>query len=120
MRRLALPLAALVLLLALAAPAGARRPPTVAENKAIRTAMTAFIRKGDPAAKDNRVIRVVVSTVSPQWALTTQNSPTVGRSSALLHRGPSAWKVVTFGTGGFRCSIAPRKVLRDLDFGCIP
>ena len=82
--------------------------------------MAAYFRKGTVASKDNRVTRVVVSTVSPRWALTSQSSPTVGPSVALLYRGPKAWRVVTFGTGGFPCRIAPRKVLKDLDFGCIP
>jgi hypothetical protein len=118
--RLALLLAALALLLALAPPAGARRKPTASENRSIRAAMNAFIRKGDPAAKDNRVTSVVVSTVSPQWAVTTQSSPTVGLSTALLHRGRLAWRVVVFGTGDFSCRIAPRRVLRDLHFGCVP
>jgi hypothetical protein len=106
---------------AVATGASAARRPSAAEARAIRTAAEAFIRKeGTPAAKDNRIIRVVVSTVSPQYARVDVRSKLAGPALMLLRARSDGWKVITFGSGGFGCNLAPRAVLRDLIGGCVP
>lgn len=108
--------------LAAAAPASAKRAPTVAESKAIRATMTAFIKaKGSPAAKDNKVVKIWVSTIDPSYALVKTNSPTLGLAFALLHRMKGVWKVTGFGTGGFECGRdGPSKVITELFGACLP
>jgi hypothetical protein len=108
--------------LALAGPALAKRAPTAAEAKAIRAAMTAFInKKGSPAAKDNKVIHIWVSTVNSSYAAAETKSPTVGGAFAILHKVKGVWRVKDFGTGGFECGRdGPSKVLKELLGGCVP
>lgn len=105
-----------------APPALAKRGPTASESKAIRAAMTAFISaKNSPAAKDNVVTRIFVSTIDPTYALVHTKSPTVGIAFALLHKVKGIWTVKGFGTGGFECGTdGPKKVLTELFGGCIP
>src|SRR6266508_6081019 len=119
-------LLALVLLALLVVPAVAvaSRVPMCSEGKAIRAAMVAFIARPDsPAAKDNKVVKIRVSTVDSWWARADTSSPTVGRATAILHKKSEqgVWKVRAFGSGGFECGTdAPKKVLNDLLGGCVP
>jgi hypothetical protein len=101
------------------AAAGARKP-TSAEASAIRSAVAGFIATpGSPAAKDNRVASLNVSTVDPRYAEARLSSPSAGPSEMLLHRGVGGWWVVGFGSSP-ACDSAPRSVLEDLKVGCQP
>jgi anthranilate phosphoribosyltransferase len=109
-----------LLVTVLAAPAAtAKRPATSAEKAAVTRAMNAWIRNPrSPAAKNNHVVSVIVSTVNPAYAVAHLQSKTVGPSRALLHHRATGWKVVDFGTGAFPCTDAPKKVLADLLGAC--
>lgn len=104
----------------LAAPGLAKRPPNPSERAGIRAAVEAFVHKqGTPAAKDNRIVRIKVSTVKRVWAAAFVNSPSAGPAVAILKRRAQGWKVVEFGSA-IGCDAAPRAVLRDLIGGCEP
>jgi hypothetical protein len=97
-----------------ASPVLAKRPPTPTERSAIRAAMAAFIEMpGSPAASDNRVTRIRVSTVNARFASAATNSPTAGPAVAILKKRGSTWKVISFGSDT-PCSAAPRNALIDL------
>ena len=111
--RVALVGAALMVLLA--ASAHAKRAPTTSERKAIRTAIEVFIdSRGSPAASDNRVARIRVSTVNAHFARVDLFSPSAGPSTTLLKKKRTGWKVVAFGSADFSCSLAPNGVWGDL------
>ncbi len=99
----------------IAAPADAKRAPTVSERKAIRSAIDSFIdARGSPAASDNRVKRIRMSTVDGHFARVDLFSPSAGPSTALLKKRRTGWKVVGFGSADFSCSLAPDDVWSDL------
>jgi hypothetical protein len=117
-RHLVLILALVALSLLAAAATLAQRPPTAGERAAIRAAMKAFIDKPDsPAAPDDKVTRIRVSTVNTRWATAGTSSPTAGPADAILKKRGSTWKVVSFGSDT-PCSVAPRPVLIDLLGAC--
>jgi hypothetical protein len=100
-------------LLAVSGAALADRGPTPGEAKAIRAASI--------AAKETagwKVIRIRVSTADPRYATAEVHRPKNGVGGLdILRRSPRTWKVVFTGTD-FPCSIAPRRVLRDLKIPC--
>jgi hypothetical protein len=97
----------------LGAPALADRGATPSEAKAIRAASI--------AAKETtgwKVIRIRVSTADPRFASAEVHHPKTGVGGLdILRRSPRVWKVTFTGTD-FPCSIAPRRVLRDLKIPC--
>lgn len=115
-------LAAAVLAAALLAPVAlARRPAPKAVARAVRRATVAYIhRPGSAAARDNRVVSVALSTVNPAYAVVRLESRSAGPSLLFLHRRAGAWRVVDFGSGGFPCSDAGARVMKDLLGGCVP
>lgn len=105
--------AAILSLAMVGAPALADRGPTTSEAKAIRTASI--------AAKETtgwKVIRIRVSTTDPRYASAEVHHPKTGVGGLdILKRSPRVWKVTFTGTD-FPCSIAPRRVLKDLKIPC--
>ncbi len=103
------------LLGALAGTAAAKRPPKPGERSAIRATWAAFLAMPDsPAAPDDRITRIWISTANTSYARINLGSPTVGPSTALLRKRPSGWRVTQFGTADFPCGAAPAKVWKDL------
>lgn len=117
MRRAALLVLAMLIL---AGSALAARQPTSSENAAIRLAVRGFISMpNSPAAKDNKVTAVSVSTLDPRYSAASLNSKSAGPSQMVLHRSGSIWWVVGFGSS-MGCDSAPKSVLADLKVGCSP
>lgn len=107
-------------MLILAGSALAARQPTSAENAAIRLAVRGFISMpGSPAAKDNKVTAVTVSTLDPRYAAANLSSTSAGPSQMVFHRSGAIWWVVGFGSS-MGCDTAPKSVLADLKVGCSP
>lgn len=105
----------LALSAALAATASAKRPPKPGERSAIRATWAAFLAMPDsPAASDDRITKIWISTANTSYARINLSSPTVGPSTALLRKRPSGWRVSQFGSADFPCRAAPAKVWRDL------
>jgi len=117
MRRTAFLLAATLIF---AGSALAMRPPTRSENTAIRQAVSGFISMpNSPAAKDNKVTAVAVSTLDPRYSVARLSSNSAGPSEMLLHRSGTIWWVVGFGSD-IGCDSGPKSVLADLKVGCSP
>jgi hypothetical protein len=115
--RLALVLCTAVIVAA--APAFAARAPTAAEARAIRLTVNAFVRMGNsPAARDNRVVRIRVSSVDRHYALVNLDSRSAGPSLAVL-RLRTRWRVIGFGSSP-ACSVVPRRIRVDLKIPCSP
>jgi len=116
--RLVLVLAAIA---CVAAPvASAKRAPTGGEAKAIRLIVAGFVASpGSPAAKDDKVASIAVSTLDAHYASARIVSPTVGPSEMVFHWSRGTWFVVAFGSSP-ACSSAPKTVLADLGVGCSP
>lgn len=120
MRRIHVAAAGLLVVLGLAGSAAAARSPTPSESKAIRSIVTGFVNQpSSPAAKDDRIQSLRVSTVDPRYAAAKMMSKTAGAAELVVHRGPFGWWVVAFGSD-VSCSTAPRQVLADLKVGCAP
>jgi hypothetical protein len=108
-------LVALATLLAVAPAGHARRAPTVEEAKTIRTAVRAFVERPGPPAARSAVRWLTVSTVDSRYALVRLRTPGLPvRSTAILERRGSRWRVVTFGVAGFAFKGIPETVLNDL------
>src|SRR5437763_12031504 len=106
--------------LAIAGTAFAARKPTLSEAKAVRQACAGFpSMPNSPAAKDNRIAKIAISTADPRYAHAWLNSGTAGPSDLILHRSGPGWWVVGFGSS-VGCDSAPRVVLNDLKVGCSP
>ena len=59
-----------------------------------------------------------VSTADPRYSTAEVHHPKTGVGGLdILRRSPRAWKVIFTGTD-FPCSIAPRRVMRDLKIPC--
>jgi hypothetical protein len=113
---LALVLAALLL----PAAAAAKRAPTAGEATAIRSAVRGFVAQpNSPAAKNDKVVSIAVSTLDPRYAAVRLGSPTVGPSVTVLHRSHGAWWVQELGSS-LGCDAAPKAVMGDLGVGCSP
>jgi hypothetical protein len=106
--------------LVVASAAVASRKPTSAEQKAIRQAFTFFVsQKNSPAAKDNRLVSIAVSSLDPRYAVARLNSKSAGPSELVLHRSGPGWWIVGFGSS-VNCNAGPPSVMRDLKVGCMP
>jgi hypothetical protein len=113
-------LASIVLSLLLAGSAAAARKPSSSESKAIRSAVSGFIgTPQSPAAKDNKVVSIAVSTLDRRYASVRLNSKSAGPSDLVLHLSMGAWFPEQFGSS-LNCSAAPKAVLADLKVGCTP
>lgn len=111
---------ALLVAFVVAAPAAGSRAPRAAEAKAIRAAVSGFVAQpGSPAAKDNRVASIAVSTLDPRYAAVRLVSKSAGPSELVLHSSLGAWWEVGFGSS-LGCDSAPKAVLADLHVGCSP
>jgi hypothetical protein len=109
-----------LLALVLAGSAAGMRKPTTGEAKALRQTVTGFIQTpGSPAAKDDKIESLAVSTLDSRYAAAHLSSPTAGPAVLLLHRSIGGWWEVGFGSSP-NCSAAPRSVLADLRVGCSP
>jgi hypothetical protein len=107
------PFALFVLTLGLAAPSPAQR-------HAIIQAFTGYVHTpGSPAAKDNKVVTLSVSTRDPRYAAARLSSKSAGPSEMLFHLSRGTWWVVAFGSS-FGCDSAPKTVLAELKIGCAP
>jgi hypothetical protein len=106
--------------LALAGTALAERGPTKTERAAIRAAVKGYVQMpGSPAAKDNTILSVSVSTLDPRYAVARLNSKSAGRADLLFHESHATWWAVGFGSS-MGCDSAPKAVLADLRVGCDP
>jgi hypothetical protein len=113
-------LVAVLVLLVVAGAAVASRKPTSVEQKGIREAFTFFVQqKNSPAAKDNRIVTIAVSTLDPRYAVARLNSKSAGPSELVLHRSGPGWWIVGFGSS-VNCDAGPPSVMRDLKVGCSP
>jgi hypothetical protein len=98
-----------------------KRPATAGETAAVKSAVAAYIAAPkSPAAKDNRVVTVSISTVNASYAAAKLNSKSAGPSNALLRKTGGHWKVRDFGSGAFPCRDASAAILKDLLGGCAP
>lgn len=113
-------LAALIGCLVLVGGAAAARKPSPPESKAIRSAIAGYIAMPrSPAAKDNKVVAVHVSTLDKRYASARLNSKSAGPSDLVLHESMGTWFVEEFGSS-LNCDAAPKAVLSDLGVGCTP
>jgi hypothetical protein len=109
-----------LLALAGAGSAAASRHPGAAEGKAIRASFSGYVHMpNSPAAKDNRILSLAVSTLDTRYAAARLNSKSAGPSEMVFHRGAFGWFVVGFGSS-LGCDSAPKAVLADLKIGCTP
>jgi hypothetical protein len=112
--------AALLVFLVVVTTATASRRPSTAESKAIRSAINGYIAMpNSPAAKDNRIVTVRVSSLDHRYAAARLNSKSAGPSDIVLHAGTGGWWVEEFGSS-LNCDAAPKAVLADLGVGCTP
>jgi hypothetical protein len=103
----------------LASPAAARRP-TTSERAAISATVHGYITMpNSPAAHDNRITSITVSSIDSRYAAVRVKSPTVGFAVMVLHRSGPAWWVLEFGSS-LGCDTAPAAVMRELAVGCEP
>jgi hypothetical protein len=108
------------LVLVLAGAADAARAPKPGEQKAIRSIVTGFVNQpNSPAAKDDRIASLRISTVDARFAAVKLFSKTAGAGELILHRGSFGWFVQGFGSDP-ACASAPPAVMRDLGVGCSP
>ncbi|MGH3048916.1 MAG: hypothetical protein ACRDLK_02080, partial [Gaiellaceae bacterium] len=97
MRKLVLTI--VVLALVGAGSAAASRHPGAAEGKAIRASFSGYVHMpGSPAAKDNRILSLAVSTLDTRYAAARLNSKSAGPSEMVFHRSAFGWFVVAFGS----------------------
>lgn len=120
MRRFPLVAVTALLVLGVVGSAVAARAPKPAETKAIRSIFVGFVNQpNSPAAKDDKIVSLKVSTVDPRYAVAKLMSKTAGAAELIVHRGAFGWWVVAFGSDP-GCSSAPKSVLADLGVGCSP
>lgn len=94
----------------------ARRRPTRAESAAIRSAALRSLH-----GSGWRVSAIRVSTVRAKHGYASaavDNSATGVGGEMILRRDGKRWRRVFLGTDGFCEADAPKRVLRDLGFGC--
>ncbi len=100
--------------------AAAARKPTASEGKAIRSAIAGYIAMpNSPAAKDNRVVTISISSLDGRYASARLNSKSAGPADIVLHFSMGTWFVQEFGSS-LGCDAAPKAVLADLKVGCTP
>jgi hypothetical protein len=106
--------------LVLAVGAAAARKPTATEARAIRSAIAGYIAMpNSPAAKDNKIVSISVSSLDRRYASARLNSKSAGPSDIVLHLSLGTWWVEQFGSS-LDCEAAPKAVLADLKVGCTP
>jgi phage terminase large subunit-like protein len=104
----------------LAVSASAARKPTTPEGKAIRSAIAGYIATPfSPAAKDNKIVSISVSSLDHRYASARLNSTSAGPADIVLHLSRGTWWVEQFGSS-LSCEAAPKAVLADLKVGCTP
>lgn len=100
--------------------AAAKRAPTAPERAAVGSSVKGFIATpSSPAAKDNRIVGIVVSTVDPAYAAVRLMSKSAGPAEMVLHLSRGTWFVLELGSS-LGCDTAPKSVLADLGIGCSP
>jgi hypothetical protein len=103
-----------------AVPASAKRAPTAAQKAGIESAFHAYLHMPhSPAAADNRILSLAVSSVDPRYAAARLNSASAGPSDMVFHRSGPGWWVIGFGSS-LGCNTAPASVLANLAVGCTP
>lgn len=111
---------ALFAALVLASTAAASRAPSPPVAKAIRTAIHGYINEiNSPAAKDNTITWIKVSTLDPRYASAWLNSKSAGASMMVLHKSFGTWWILQFGSS-LDCDAAPVAVLKDIKIPCAP
>ena len=106
-----------ILMCALPAIALASRAPTAAETSAIKAAVAAYVKNpSNHAASDNKVVKVLISTVDKSFASANLKSVS-GNSTTLLKLAGGKWKVVGFSPSQ-SCSLASAAVRKDLGVVC--
>jgi len=112
--------AVVVLVCVVAAPASAKRAPSAAERTAIQSSFAGYVAvPGSPAAKDNKVVSIAISTLDSRYAAARLDSKSAGPSEMVFHESHATWFVVGFGSS-MGCDSAPKAVLTDLGIGCSP
>jgi hypothetical protein len=112
--------AAFLACLVLVGSAAAARKPSAGESKAIRSAVAGYIAMpNSPAAKDNKVVTIRVSTLDKRYTSVRLNSKSAGPSDLVLHESMGTWFAEEFGSS-LNCDAAPKAVLADLKVGCTP
>ena len=126
-RYLAVSVAAVALAAAAATTASADRAATPAQKTQITRAVKASPVAGLRSVRSRfNVTRVRVSTVSNAWATAQivakpRYRNTFQAGYVVLVRPPAGpWVVVDAGSATVGCSVAPFKVLKDLDIGGCP
>ncbi len=121
MRRLIPLLLVVALALSVLASSASARRPTLHEKRAIRASAEVWLKQHlEPAFyRKTHVLRIVVSSRNHQYAKVLVLVRDVGFNAMLLRATSRGWKVVDFGSGGFSCGIAPRRVLDELLGGCV-
>ena len=111
------PLLVALLLFVLATAASARRAPTPREASAISRALHAST--ATRAVHCFHVREIVISTAGP-WARAriVRCSGRGDRALAVLERQHGRWRVRGLGTADTGCTVAPRRVRRDLRLVC--
>ena len=100
--------------------ASARRAPNGTERAAIAAAVKGYVHQpGSPAASDNKILSIGVSTLDRRYAVVRLNSASAGPSELLLHESHATWWVLELGSS-LGCDTAPMSVLVDLRVGCMP
>lgn len=119
LRTFALALAVAIALVA-AVPASAKHAPSAAQKSGVESAFHAYVHMpNSPAAADNRIASLAISSVDPRYAAARLESPSAGPSDMVFHRSGPGWWVVGFGSS-LDCNTAPKSVLADLAVGCTP
>ena len=72
-----------------------------------------------PAAADNRIVSLAISSVDPRYAAARLESSSAGPSDMVFHRSGPGWWAVGFGSS-LGCNTAPKSALADLAVGCTP
>ncbi len=103
-----------------AGAASAKHAPTPAQKAGVESALHAYLHMpSSPAAADNRILSLAISSVDPRYAAARLNSPSAGPSDMVFYRSGPGWWVVGFGSS-LGCNTAPKSVLADLAVGCTP
>ena len=115
-------LGAILLGLAVAAPAAAQRLPTRGETRAITAVVKADVAKDgivDPATL--KLVHLRVATVrDPRgygWAAAARVSPSAQTDVVVLRRVGGQWMVRSSGSSNQGC-VMPKAIRVDLDIGC--
>ncbi len=118
LRKLAL--VATVALVAAGAASAKRRRRRPLRKAGIESAFHAYLRMpNSPAAADNRILSLSISSVDLRYAVARLNSPSAGPAEMVFHRSGPGWWVVGFGSL-LGCNTAPKSVLADLAVSCTP